>query len=1594
MKKKTAQPVSNKVLDKIKKGIIFLVFPAVILVSFFVVQPLFEKITAAFENYSHQIENTLLEKTGTTFSYKTISPSVFNRVNILNVTFFSAKTGTPLLKIKKITLDYDAKKFLSPNITRAFSGLTVYGVSAGLDFSAADTNNDHREIVEKVTALVQSLTSGSGGGMKLPFAVRLKKIKIQIKLDQNEYTVSLNSLNVKKDTPGFFAAKLTGSFDVKSDNESLFMIKTGAVQEILSEYFDAVSGKFVFSGLISEDFKKSSFRLTFKNSGSTLVKFVSLNLFGEYHNKQFRVYSISPYMPFKMIARVSNPPDTDDAATADTGAVISMNFDIEKGKILSGLSFRRRSQNELYKLRNTIFSGKAAASYSVKNKTLDYQVSGETVLAESYAKFAGSDLTAAFDFEGNLEAVNIKKFTVDAQKIDFDTSLNVTFAMQKIIGSADLHHLTLPSGEELRAGMRFVDRIDNRNNRRTDGFALLIPTLAFGEQKLSDIAVDFSPHDAGMNFTAAVYDYSQDAPAQMQTATVIDAVLNTASDERVSGENAARENAAASDNAIQNNESGETPEAAQSVIGISGRINYTPEIKVAANVTTDALHAASIVNIAKTLLSEKNAATLAAVITEKQSQNRLVDMDIDIDLGVGSAGAIGIDYEAKNITIFNSEDPEELFALKAHGNASALTIEQIEILYQKHFLQGTADVHFPSKGNSTFSSNFIIDTNPYNFNGKIIANQSVVIEGSYGTFFELFFSQNGKILSRKNWSGSFVTQALPIPLGENFSYLTTSATFAAFEKTGFEAQVNAFEYMLVNSISNPTVSFSAEIKNNAGTLKNLLFKDTVSTLRGTGECSVRNIIENDIFSGIETIFFNVQLANGTGANAESYYLQAFVENAEQLPFSMKTFTESFPIEAALHAYNVPASHFLLNQQKDDKSTLHATFSGTVAKPHISLSVPSVLFKFSDDMQVSAMGTFLFDEKRIISRNAEFTVGNHRLSGISVDFALDTFTGTTKAVYRFNMPETGSKRKTRSAQAGYIETPIAIEIQSNSAAKTSGFKLPQEFAASISSSGITTHSAGKRESVTGSGFDFRIVRKYKEGFVFFTAKTTSVNGWILESGVFSLTLSGLSPIQCKADGIIRSGNLSVGIRELYVDVSKFAPFLYFPYFAVYKGIVTGNMRIDGTPSEPIFSGELYANAAEFNSPIYVSDHFFPQTEVVAVIEKNQLIITDAPFHTKSDIFLFSMELSLEGWKVENLDLQFFIAPEHSFTATINWDEMLISAKTSGSLFINVHSKFTTITGDLFCKDGVAEMLSIKDTTYASTGDNFAVFLDVMIGNKVQFRYNPFLRVLVTPNTPLKITADMSAQIVEIVGNISFRGGEIVWMGRNFYVREGRLVFDNYQGRVDPRVTVRAETKERDATGERVQIILSVQNQFLSAFMPVYSSSPPKSEVEIMQILGQIATGDSLDIGDAIAGSADFATQIFLSRRFEDGLRDLLKLDILSMRMLVMQNVLKKAFDPTSDTLTMGKFFDNTSLYMGKYLGSSIYADVLLNLAYDDTAAERNDGSLTDLKFQPEVGLEMLAPFATIRWSLAPDVFDEEASWMNAASLTLSWKIDLK
>ena len=121
---------------------------------------------------------------------------------------------------------------------------------------------------------------------------------------------------------------------------------------------------------------------------------------------------------------------------------------------------------------------------------------------------------------------------------------------------------------------------------------------------------------------------------------------------------------------------------------------------------------------------------------------------------------------------------------------------------------------------------------------------------------------------------------------------------------------------------------------------------------------------------------------------------------------------------------------------------------------------------------------------------------------------------------------------------------------------------------------------------------------------------------------------------------------------------------------------------------------------------------------------------------------------------------------------------------------------------------------------------------------------------------------------------------------------------------------------------------------------------RSDVEIRSLLGQAFLGESVTsvkqaVEQITVTGIDYLLQTSVFRQVENRLRDLFNFDIFSFRTQFFQEALKQAlFSSNEDlgeneiVLNPGNFFDNTTVYIGKYIGNTVYMDAMFSLLYKE------------------------------------------------------------
>jgi hypothetical protein len=98
------------------------------------------------------------------------------------------------------------------------------------------------------------------------------------------------------------------------------------------------------------------------------------------------------------------------------------------------------------------------------------------------------------------------------------------------------------------------------------------------------------------------------------------------------------------------------------------------------------------------------------------------------------------------------------------------------------------------------------------------------------------------------------------------------------------------------------------------------------------------------------------------------------------------------------------------------------------------------------------------------------------------------------------------------------------------------------------------------------------------------------------------------------------------------------------------------------------------------------------------------------------------------------------------------------------------------------------------------------------------------------------------------------------------------------------------------------------------------------------------------------------------------------------------LLLNAFPESSSSgseMRLGNYFDNTTVFLGKYMGVGFFIQAMLSMRYDPLRTE-----MGGLWIEPDLSMEFKGPLFDITWELMPST--PENLWIDNNRITLSKK----
>ena len=910
--------------------------------------------------------------------------------------------------------------------------------------------------------------------------------------------------------------------------------------------------------------------------------------------------------------------------------------------------------------------------------------------------------------------------------------------------------------------------------------------------------------------------------------------------------------------------------------------------------------------------------------------------------------------------------------LSLKGNQSSFALTDIELSYKKMSVRGNINADFERLNDIIFTSSLVINSIGYQVQGFF--SQNVLnIYGDYGLAISALYEKGAGI------KGTVKTNEIPLPFLPLFLTLDSEFQYRNRADWFYTIDTGYVSYGTPASLARSTIGIAFLGKADpSGLFLSDVKLGNEEALTGTLTVTAESIADSEDKKNY------IAAMNLVSPDADEKF---------ELAAKLDLAGEGIHTDGSFKLDNISLARFLYTQGKTHRVSADASFSLSPTSFLFRFNLPKLsMFIQGEDLNTS--GSLIIEDEKAQLSITQLEWGAHSLSDITGDFSLAEMSGKLDADYTG-----GVANKQMKAHIGTVYTGVQPDEKTKAALLSRLKNVTERFT-------INTYlSNWQFGTFTGKNTVPLSIIRDPGVTAFYAGQNDDITGFILDDGVVSLQLAESLPLKLNLDGTVTKDALSLQVSDIRADVKRIWDITGLDYVLFYGGTLTGDLTIGGKPMEPEFNGRLLGKNITVNSPHYAPEVYGP-VALDIIADGTGLEVPYTVLKGPSTDIWARCTAEFLGWIPNDISVQ--CGTLGTKKGVFKTDNILFQAdglagctveiKVTPSL-IGVYGSAIFDSGYFVFKFNDLDKFNAK---YSRTGDMaFDMKLDLQFGHKAEFRWPtadfPILRTLVPTESPLSLIADAGTGKFTIVGDVKMRGGEVFYIKRSFYIREGTITFADVAKEIEPLVTLRAEIRDRDSTGEPLRLILTAKDQSLFTFNPVLSSDPPRSTNEIMQLLGQVAIGDTKKENvwqNLLVTSSDILAQVGFLKKTESKVRDFLALDAFSFRTLLLQNaIFGNLFSANQNTaLTMSNYLDNTSVYIGKYFGSAIYADALLHLSHYDSKSLKNSGSnrpvYKDLLFQPEIGLEMATPFFLLRWSVAPTKPD--TLFVGDAALTFSWK----
>jgi hypothetical protein len=910
-------------------------------------------------------------------------------------------------------------------------------------------------------------------------------------------------------------------------------------------------------------------------------------------------------------------------------------------------------------------------------------------------------------------------------------------------------------------------------------------------------------------------------------------------------------------------------------------------------------------------------------------------------------------YNAPGFKLSYQDQGLEIFA-SLSGTDRRFELNEGRIIWQDEESALTCFADFSNPLDIIFSLDASYADISYHLEGTILDRRFLTVLGSYGFNIMVTTAEEG------NYSGDIRVSRLPIPFRKQMVQFSMVSSFRFDSPQSWSAGINEMEILnIAGPVSPINIRLSGEADQNGLALRELSYDDGLGLLTGNFSLSW-----DKTFSDYRT---SLTLNNRLGT--EGYGLEGSFIGKH--------------LDMAVHSSGMQVNRIL-------KDIQHSYLNAEAQIQWDSWD------NFTAEITVPSFSARIKDTNLNFSVSASLTADEFLLQGLTL---------------RYDMLEAQLPSLRINRREGKADTAARIQGKAGGRELDTGFSLKADFNPIASWFDIAQAANSFNGELTIEDIRFDEI-KAPEPFGFYFSRSGSLISLeggpqnmmrlqVLDGGDFYAGLSNPSPIRGSVIGNIGKNNIEAESSDLYVDLKALWNFIP-PVDNIIKlegGYVTAALKISGPFGDPEFFGTARGQSVKIGIPRYLREPVRPVPFDIT-INGNEMNFKPVPARVGNGMGIVAGSFIFDRWIPNIFSLDIKVGPETPVPFGFDIAGVIARGDVSGNMIISMEDMNLSVIGDLIAQDteislNTNELNSPQFDDTASRPGSIGTVIDIGVktGKKVEFvwpsREFPVLQAYADMGTGLRISNDSLARTYALLGDVHLRSGEIFYFERSFYLREGTLFFNENQLKFDPRISARAEIRDRGDEGP-VTISLIIDNSPLKSFTARFVSNPPLSQLEIFSLLGQNMAGSSSSENkqpiELINSTADVLMQFQVIRRMEREIRNFLNLDMFSIRTQVLQNAVLQATglrDPVDRINRVGNYFDNTTVFLGKYIGSNMFIQSMFTLRYDENKSE-----WAGMTIEPDIGVELRGPLFDVRMNLVP--LHPENLYVDDLSFTLTWR----